>query len=54
MAATTKTSKPEDAQPLEPVAEIHAPVAEEKPHDPNHGRWILDPITGEKRNNNEG
>ncbi|WP_157205662.1 hypothetical protein [Methylomonas koyamae] len=34
------------------------PAADTKPmppeHDPGHGRWILDPVTGKKRNNNEG
>lgn len=29
------------------------PAPKQPEHDPGHGRWILDPITGEKRNNNE-
>ncbi|OQW74862.1 MAG: hypothetical protein BVN35_09615 [Proteobacteria bacterium ST_bin11] len=38
----------------EPPASVEpAPAPQTPPHDPNHGRWILDPITGEKRNNNE-
>lgn len=45
-AAEQKTGD-QDSQATEHV--------EQKPeHDPAHGRWILDPVTGEKRNNNEG
>lgn len=45
--------------PKQPVAREPepGPAADSKPtvpeHDPGHGRWILDPVTGEKRNNHE-
>jgi hypothetical protein len=54
MAAKDKAAQQSDShQPAEVrTAEEQAPKAE-IPHDPGHGRWILDPITGERRNNNE-
>ena len=48
MATTPK----QPDEPQDPAADTKPPTPPE--HDPGHGRWILDPVTGEKRNNHEG
>lgn len=51
MATTPKKTVERENEP-DPIADSK-PTETAPEHDPGHGRWILDPVTGEKRNNHE-